>query len=361
MSKEERSYSPIELTSYLDRIVGGEIQTAVMIWGAPGIGKSSVVASVAKKHGFPLVDLRISQLAPQDLRGLPVPDLAKQIAKWVPPNFFPQDPESKGILFLDEINMAPPVVQGIAQQLVLDRRMGDYVVPKGWFIWAAGNRKSDQATVFEMSAPLANRFLHVTVRADFPSFLDYMARNMFTEEIVGFLLGNQDLLHKMSTTFPPSPAWPSPRMWDEADKLFYNKMPIAPAVGEECNEKFVAFQQAIKPLFEEEDPIRKILEGELDASQFQIPESSDMKNLLIAGLGLRPNHPQEAARALAWVDAQGDILLKEKFLAILQPTLAAKGIQGETLRISSPTPTKTSPKKPTKTRQPRSNPLTLVA
>jgi MoxR-like ATPase len=65
------------------------------------------------------------------------------------------------MLFLDEINMAPPAMQGIAQQLILDRQVGSYRVPEGWFIWAAGNRKSDRAAVFEMPSALANRFIHL--------------------------------------------------------------------------------------------------------------------------------------------------------------------------------------------------------
>ena len=78
-----------------------------MIWGSPGIGKSSIVAAVAKNAGIGLVDLRLSQLAPTDLRGLPVAD--KGVSKWFPPEFLPT--QGKGILFLDEINMAPPAMQ----------------------------------------------------------------------------------------------------------------------------------------------------------------------------------------------------------------------------------------------------------
>ena len=137
------------LDKFLNQIVKNKIQSSLMIWGAPGIGKSSVVESVANSNGLELIDLRISQLAPTDLRGIPVPKDDK--AFWFPPEFLPT--EGKGILFLDEINMAPPAVQGIAQQLILDRKVGSYEVPEGWFIWSAGNRKSDYAAVFDMPAP----------------------------------------------------------------------------------------------------------------------------------------------------------------------------------------------------------------
>ena len=146
-----------QLTTFLNKIIETKIQSSIMIWGAPGIGKSSIISQVAKSNGLDLIDLRISQLAPTDLRGIPVP--GENVAQWYPPEFLPK--EGRGILFLDEINMAPPAVQGIAQQLILDRKVGSYRVPDGWFVWAAGNRKQDHAAVFDMPAPLANRFIHL--------------------------------------------------------------------------------------------------------------------------------------------------------------------------------------------------------
>ena len=92
------------LDKFLNQIIKNKIQSSLMIWGAPGIGKSSIVESVANSNDLELIDLRISQLAPTDLRGIPVPKDDK--AFWFPPEFLPT--EGKGILFLDEINAAPP-------------------------------------------------------------------------------------------------------------------------------------------------------------------------------------------------------------------------------------------------------------
>ena len=96
--------TPDRLASSLSRIIEVPIRLSVMIWGAPGIGKSSIVAKVAQDAGIGIVDLRLSQLAPTDLRGLPVADAG--VSRWYPPEFLPR--EGRGILFLDEINMAPP-------------------------------------------------------------------------------------------------------------------------------------------------------------------------------------------------------------------------------------------------------------
>ena len=134
---------------FLAGVVTQRITHAVMIWGPAGIGKSSIVSQVAAAHELAFVDVRLSQLAPTDLRGLPVPD--GKVSRWLPPEFLPQG--GTGVLFLDELNMAPPTLQGVAQQLILDRRVGSYVLPDGWFVWAAGNRKEDRAATFDMPAP----------------------------------------------------------------------------------------------------------------------------------------------------------------------------------------------------------------
>jgi MoxR-like ATPase len=171
---------PSALKTYLNNLVSKNLKISTMILGPVGIGKSSIVAQVAQEHKIDFVDVRLSQLAPTDLRGLPVAE--DGISKWYPPEFLPRD--GKGILFLDELNMAPPAMQGVAQQLILDRRVGSYIVPEGWYVWAAGNRKEDRAAVFDMPAPLANRFLHLQVESDFESFKAYALATQVHEQII---------------------------------------------------------------------------------------------------------------------------------------------------------------------------------
>mgnify|MGYP000506833492 FL=1 len=181
---------PSELEAFLDKVINSSLNKSIMIWGAPGIGKSSIVQSLAIKLNLQFIDLRLSQLAPTDLRGLPVPihssDKDDGTVKWYKPEFLPQS--GRGILFLDEINMAPPAMQGVAQQLILDRKIGNYKVPEGWFVFAAGNRKEDKASVFDMPAPLSNRFLHLFVETNFDCFKAYSFEKNICEEIISFLL-----------------------------------------------------------------------------------------------------------------------------------------------------------------------------
>ncbi len=138
--------------------------------------------------------------------------------------------------------MAPPAMQGMAQQLILDRRVGSYVVPDEWFVWAAGNRKEDRAGVFDMPAPLANRFLHLQVEPDFASFKAYALEQGIHAQIIAFLSFRPSLLHKIE---PHQPAWCSPRSWMMASSLHCSGLDLAPAIGMAANAEFQAFNHAL--------------------------------------------------------------------------------------------------------------------
>ena len=100
-------HTPEALASSLEAIISNDVKLSLMIWGPPGVGKSSIVAQCASENALDLIDLRLSQLAPTDLRGLPVP--VDNVCTWYPPEFLPRD--GRGILFLDEINQVRPVSQ----------------------------------------------------------------------------------------------------------------------------------------------------------------------------------------------------------------------------------------------------------
>ena len=129
---------------------------AIFLWGPPGAGKSSIVREAAGKRQIPLVDIRAALLDPTDIRGIPA--VVGGTAIWCPPSFLPTADSKPGILFLDELSAAPPLVQASLYQLVLDRRVGEYQLPEGWRIIAAGNRAADRSVSYRMPAALANRF-----------------------------------------------------------------------------------------------------------------------------------------------------------------------------------------------------------
>lgn len=288
LHENKRIMKPLELAIFLDQLIRRNIKISTMIWGAPGIGKSSIVAQTAAKNNIGFIDVRLSQLAPTDLRGLPVAD--NGLSHWYPPEFLPQ--EGRGILFLDEINLAPPTMQGMAQQLILDRKVGSYVVPDGWFIWAAGNRKEDRAIVFDMPAPLANRFIHLEVEADLDSFKTYALANKFNEQILAFTLFRSPLLHKYEAH---QPAWPSPRSWEMANTLHTAGLNIAPAVGNAAATEFYSFVR----MYGDVPDMDAIMSGNGNAIPFPLEPS--LRYALTIGLVARISTASSAFNAFKWM------------------------------------------------------------
>ena len=279
---------PSELASFLDTLVRRRVKLSLMIWGPPGIGKSSIVAQTASAHKIGFIDLRLSQLAPTDLRGLPV--ARNGVSRWYPPEFLPRTGE--GVLFLDEINLAPPTMQGMAQQLILDRKVGNYVVPPGWYIWAAGNRSEDRAAVFDMPAQLANRFLHLEVAPDFDSFKAYALECGLHEQILAFLSFRPTLLHRLD---PQQPAWPSPRSWEMASTLHLAGLEIAPVVGVAAAAEFHAYIELYHAL----PDLERILHGTGDGVPF--PSEPSARYATVIGLTLRAIDAAQGYHALAWL------------------------------------------------------------
>jgi len=280
--------NPAELSTFLTTLVRNQVKLSTMIWGPPGIGKSSIVAQTAAAHDLGCIDLRLSQLAPTDLRGLPVAHDGR--ARWYPPEFLPG--EGAGILFLDEINLAPPTMQGMAQQLVLDRKVGSYVVPEGWFIWAAGNRQEDSAAVFEMPAPVANRFLHVDVAPDLESFKAYALERGIHEQIIAFLTFRPTLLHRFDSA---QPAWPSPRSWAMASELHRLGLDVRAAIGPATAAEFNAYVAVYRHL----PDLDAILRGE--GADIAFPEEPSVRYATTIGLTARAADAQMAYHAFRWL------------------------------------------------------------
>lgn len=185
----------------------------IMLLGAPGIGKSSIIKQICEEKKLQLIDLRLSLLNPLDLRGMPYLDKDKGQAVWLPPEFLPKAGKEiePGILFMDEINIAPVATQQAAYELLLDRRIGNYVFPDNWRIIAAGNREEDGAQVNTMPSPLANRMIHLEVKASIDDWKSW-AVGRIDERIIAFL----GLRSEALSTLPKKEekAFPTPRSWE---------------------------------------------------------------------------------------------------------------------------------------------------
>lgn len=303
-----------EASKHIHSLIDGGIKTSVMLWGAPGIGKSSVVKAVADKKEMQMIDLRLNQLAPTDIRGLPYVD--NGLAHFAPPSFLPQS--GSGILFLDEINVAAPAVMATALQLILDRRVGDYVVPDNWYIVAAGNRAEDRAAVSQMPAPLTNRFLHLTVEADLDSWKEYALTSGVAEQIISFLNFRPQLLHSFNKN---AIAWPSPRSWDFASDLLKIGMPVDAAVGEGAAAEFKSFVK----LYTKLPDVDKILAGDMG---IKIPKEPSLVFALTGALVGRSENADHFFNGMKWLIGAATEDYVGVFMRDALTVMKSKNIQG---------------------------------
>ena len=198
---------------------------ATMLHGPPGLGKSDIVRQLGAKKGRTVIDFRLNIREPVDMRGIPMPDEKTGTTVWYVPSELPQverDGEF-GYLFLDEINTASPQMMAVSFGLVLDRKVGDYTLPAGWVIIAAGNRVSDKAAAQRMPTALRNRFAHVNVAPDVPAWCTWAVANDIAPELIAFQRlrhgenGGKGILHVMPQL--DQNAYPTPRSWAGCSKF----------------------------------------------------------------------------------------------------------------------------------------------
>lgn len=193
----------------------GTRKRAVYLKGKSGIGKSDCVRQASAflsqhiDNWQGVIDLRLSQMEPTDLRGIPAPDGER--TRWLAPSFLPAEGTS-GIIFFDEITSAPPSIQAAAYQYILDRCMGEHKIPDGWMIVAAGNLTSDRGVTFQMAAPLLNRMCEIEVATVLDDFINYAIPAGLKPEIASFLKDRPEFLHKFEGKGAIEP-FPTPRSW----------------------------------------------------------------------------------------------------------------------------------------------------
>ena len=257
--------------------------TPVMIWGPPGVGKSQLVAQVANQHSVPLIDIRLSQLEPSDLRGIPF--RTSGLVEWAVPGMLPDAERhgSAGILFMDEITSATPAVSAAAYQLILDRCLGEYRVPEGWVIFAAGNRQGDRGVTYSMPTPLANRFTHFSFDVNLDDWVSWAHQHAIDERVIAFLRFRPELLFDFDPALDPV-AFPTPRSWEFAHHAlhkFESSNPILAdsiqaCVGDAAGIELCAFINSLDNL----PDVEAILAGD----KVPVPESIDLQYALAASL-----------------------------------------------------------------------------
>ena len=241
---------PSSLRSALPKLLAK--QRPVFLWGAPGVGKSDVIKQIAEDHKLELRDVRLSLLDPIDLKGFPTIDSVKKQMSWLPADFLPK--KGKGLLFLDEMNSAPQSVQAAAYQLVLNRKIGEYKLPDGWSVMAAGNRASDRSVVHAMPAALANRFVHLDFDINVDDWSHWAMENELHTDLRAFIRFRPNLLHCFDSASNPR-AFPSPRSWAFVNDIYKDNHSaddeyelIKGTVGEGAAAEFSGFVRQIKDL-----------------------------------------------------------------------------------------------------------------
>ena len=227
-----------------------KVRRPTFLWGPPGIGKSDLVKQIADEAGREVIDVRLALWEPTDIKGIPYYNAEQGKMVWAPPSELPTNPDSKAIIFLDELNSAPPAVQAAAYQLVLNRRVGTYELPKGVDVVAAGNREGDRGVTYRMPAPLANRFLHLEMKVDFDDWQDWATLNKVHPEVVGYVgFAKQDLNDFDPKS--PSKSFATPRSWSFVSDLLNDEDSdtetlhnlIAGAIGDGLAVKFMAHRK----------------------------------------------------------------------------------------------------------------------
>lgn len=202
---------------------------SVMLWGAPGVGKSQAVRQMAKEIELQtgktavVTDVRLLLFNPIDLRGIPTANEDKTLAVWLKPQIFQMDASDKivNILFLDEISAAPQSVQAAAYQITLDRVVGEHKLPENCIVIAAGNRITDKSVAFKMPKALANRLLHVNVEGSFTSWKRWAVASGINQKVLGFLTFRRNYLMGFDTTNEDL-AFATPRSWEMVSNILNN-------------------------------------------------------------------------------------------------------------------------------------------
>ncbi len=200
-------------------------ERATMLWGTRGVGKSSIVRQVAAHFGAPLVDLRLTTIEPVDIRGAIFADERQAKTVWFPPEFLPTPEQPAGILFLDELTAADQRLQISAYSLILDRRVGNYRLPDGWQIVAAGNASFHGAVSHDMGTALADRMFHFHVQATIEAFLDHAIAQGFAPEVMAYLRVRPDKLDDTQAQLAQDHlVGASPRGWEDVSRVLQSSL-----------------------------------------------------------------------------------------------------------------------------------------
>lgn len=204
----------IKQTKYI--LTNAPKDKSVMLHAKHGVGKSSVVKQVAQEQGIGFYDLRLSQCEVGDIKGLPynhTNENGTTVVRFAKPEWFPTDMNSKGILFLDELNRASKDVLQAVFELCLDRRLDGQKIPDGWQIVSAVN-SDDDYDVVEFDPALADRWFHIDFDPTVLEWISYAEQKGIHQSVIQFITRNQNLLDPPVGNLEAGRVYPSRRSWE---------------------------------------------------------------------------------------------------------------------------------------------------
>lgn len=294
-----------------------------MITSSPGMGKSSMVHSIAKDFGLKLLDERMSTYDPVDINGFPIRNEETGKASFIPMDTFPLEgdvlplrPEHRSLqqeynqlladgdsseltdfqdkhchtgwlLFLDEFNSAPRSVQAAAYKLILDRKIGNTRLHEKVIVVAAGNRMTDKAVVTPTGTAMQSRLVWLELESNLDEWLEYARKAKFDHRVTSFaearsLVNNFNPEHSDKTFLCERTMEFLSRLlkvWGE--DVPEEKLPLVTgSIGEGAGREFFAYLQVFSKLVKFDDIVA-------DPKGTKVPDEPDHQYALSGLIGDR--------------------------------------------------------------------------
>jgi hypothetical protein len=241
---------PSEIAQSIELLISQQLNPFVS--GPPGVGKSQVIYQVADKLGYDLRIIHLSQMDPVDLRGIPY--VTDGTTRWAIPDFLPAESDRKVMLFFDEYLQSNVANQNASSQILLERRLGDWVMPRQCVAIAASNNQGDRAATTKLPTHIASRFVHLEFEVDRGEWTQHARRNDFAFEVISLIQLKEDLLHDFDPKRDEK-TFPCPRTWFFVSEMFKANPPehlenalYSGAVGKGAAAAFLAFLKVYKNL-----------------------------------------------------------------------------------------------------------------
>lgn len=261
--------------------------------GSPGIGKSSVVHSIAEQAKLILIDIRLAEKEPTDVSGYPTVENGRSYV--APPQTMPIEgdevPEGYNgwLIFLDELTNAPPAVQNVAYKLLLDRMVGDHKLHPQVYLVASGNKATDGCHTEELSAAMISRTAFFEVTVDSKEWAEFASSVQADPRIIALINWQPKFLY----TFNPDaidPVYACPRTWMAVNKLIKERTLsskdvglLSPLIGEGVAREFIAFAQIYQGL----PNISTIVQN---PTEVNVPDQLDLRWATLTSIASKATH-----------------------------------------------------------------------